>query len=173
MPKATIEQETTITVTVDIPEEYTPKEYLRKIAVDKFYARRITRIADDASYAEEGLASEVDKLLAEIEVASAIGRAKGYVAASLWVEQNAKDNPNVSVSRGSAQQGGYLFYALGLSNIDPASPLMFERFLDPSRTSTPPDIDTNFTSKDRDKVMKHLTKKYGKKKSLFARIFKR
>lgn len=49
------------------------------------------------------------------------------------------------------------------------TPLMFERFTAQGRP-TPPDIDTNFSKRDRDKIMNRLEKKYGTKKSLFARI---
>lgn len=170
--RATIKEETVITVKAEIPEGVTAKDYLRKLAVDKFYARRITRIAEDTSYAEEGLAKDVDRLLAEIDEVDAIGQSEGYVAGALWMEKNSKEYPVISMGRGTAARFGYLTYALGLSNIDPGKPLMFERFLDPSRGSAP-DIDTNFNPKARKKVMKHLTKKYGKKRSLLARIFKR
>lgn len=52
------------------------------------------------------------------------------------------------------------------------TPLMFERFVAQGRP-TPPDIDTNFSNRDRNRILKRLEKKYGTRKSLFARIFKR
>lgn len=169
--KATLTEETTITVSVDIPEGYTEEEYLRKVAVDKFYARRIARIADDSSYAEEGLAKEVDRLLEEVKVMAESGQAKGFLAASLWLEQNPTGLP-VSLGRGSAAGFSHLLYALGLSDVEPGQHLMFERFLDPSRDSAP-DIDTNFNDKDRQKVKKYLKKKYLKRENIFKRIAKR
>jgi len=171
--KATLTEATTITVSVDIPEGYTEEEYLRKVAVDKFYARRIARIANDSTYAEEGLAKEVDRLLEEVKIMAASGQAKGFLAASLWLEQNPTDLP-VSMARGSGAGFSHLMYALGLTNIDPASPLLFERFLDPSRVGVNvPDIDTNFNDKDREKFRKYVTKKYLKRESLLKRLVKR
>lgn len=168
--KNTLSSEVSITVSVEIPEGCTEEEYLRKVAVDKFYARRISRIADDPAYAAEGLAKEVDALLEQVTSAAQSGRARSLLAASFYREQN-PDVP-VSLGRGSAHGLTSLMYALGLSEIDPAAPLLFERFLDPSRVS-PPDIDTNFDDKARRKTMKYLEKKYLKRDGLFKRIAKR
>lgn len=166
----TLSAEVSITIPLEIPEGYTEEEYLRKVAVDKFYARRISKIADDTAYASEGLAKEVDALLEETASAAENGRARSLLAVSLYHEKN-PDIP-VSLGRGSASGLTHLMYALGLSDLDPASSLLFERFLDPSRVY-PPDIDTNFDDKVRRKTMKYLEKKYMKRDGFFKRIAKR
>jgi DNA polymerase III alpha subunit len=171
MNKVVLTENTVIELGLVIPDGYTPKEYLRKVAVDKFYALRINRIADDNSYASEGLSKEVDLLLAEIEAIPSEEAAKDLIAVSLWTEKHSAEGTVVSMARGSVA-GKYLPFALGLSLIDPKMDLMFARFLDPTRESAP-DIDLNFNDKARKKTMKFLNKKYGKKRSLLARLFRR
>ncbi|MDF2439617.1 MAG: polymerase subunit alpha, partial [Abditibacteriota bacterium] len=65
--------------------------------------------------------------------------------------------------RGSAA-GCLVSYVLGITNLDPLPyGLLFERFLNPDRVSTP-DIDVDFPDKRRDEVLQYVSKKYGKEK---------
>lgn len=65
--------------------------------------------------------------------------------------------------RGSAA-GCLVSYVLGITNLDPLPyGLLFERFLNPERVSTP-DIDVDFPDKRRDEVLQYVTNKYGKEK---------
>ncbi|MGC9326691.1 MAG: DNA polymerase III subunit alpha, partial [Candidatus Hinthialibacter sp.] len=53
-------------------------------------------------------------------------------------------------------------YSLYITDIDPLQHgLLFERFLNPERIS-PPDIDTDFSDKRRDEVIRYTYEKYGK-----------
>ncbi|MBN1754883.1 DNA polymerase III subunit alpha, partial [bacterium] len=64
------------------------------------------------------------------------------------------------VARGSAANS-IVTYALGISNVDPlAQNLLFERFLNLSRTD-PPDIDIDLCWKGRDQILKYVYDKYG------------
>lgn len=52
-------------------------------------------------------------------------------------------------------------YALKITDIDPVEhALLFERFLNPERTSLP-DIDTDFSVEGREKVIRYVSEKYG------------
>jgi DNA polymerase-3 subunit alpha/error-prone DNA polymerase len=56
----------------------------------------------------------------------------------------------------------FLGYLLGLSHVDPlAFDLYFERFLNAGRPD-PPDIDLDFDSRHRDKVLSYVLERYGK-----------
>jgi len=56
----------------------------------------------------------------------------------------------------------FLAYLLGLSHVDPiAFDLYFERFLNAGRTD-PPDIDLDFDSRYRDKVLAYVLERYGR-----------
>jgi DNA polymerase-3 subunit alpha len=55
-------------------------------------------------------------------------------------------------------------YLSGITDIDPLTyGLLFERFLNPARISMP-DIDTDFSDKQRDEVVKYCSDKYGSDK---------
>jgi DNA polymerase-3 subunit alpha len=67
----------------------------------------------------------------------------------------------VGAGRGSAA-GSLVAYALGITSVDPLRfGLLFERFLNPGRT-TMPDIDVDVCAKRRDEVLSYIVEKYGK-----------
>lgn len=66
----------------------------------------------------------------------------------------------VGPGRGSAA-GSAVSYCLGIVNVDPiANNLLFERFLNPERAGMP-DIDTDFDSAGRDRVIAYLAQRWG------------
>jgi DNA polymerase-3 subunit alpha len=91
---------------------------------------------------------------------------KGYPGYFLVVQDFinwSKDRGILVGCRGSAA-GCLVSYVLGITNLDPLPyGLLFERFLNPDRVSTP-DIDVDFPDKRRDEVMQYVTGKYGKEK---------
>jgi DNA polymerase-3 subunit alpha len=69
----------------------------------------------------------------------------------------------VGPGRGSAA-GSVVAYCLRITEIDPIKyDLLFERFLNPDRISMP-DIDIDFDEDGRDKILKWVSKKYGRKR---------
>ncbi len=67
----------------------------------------------------------------------------------------------VGPGRGSAV-GSLVSYCIGITDVDPIRyKLLFERFLNPERVSMP-DIDTDFSDLDRDRIIQYVVKKYGK-----------
>jgi len=66
----------------------------------------------------------------------------------------------VGPGRGSAA-GSLVSYVLKITNIDPIRfELLFERFLNPERISMP-DIDIDFSDRERDKIIQYVIDKYG------------
>jgi len=66
----------------------------------------------------------------------------------------------VGPGRGSAA-GSLVALSLGITDIDPIRyNLLFERFLNPERRSMP-DIDVDFCTEGRDKVIEYVSKRYG------------
>jgi DNA polymerase III subunit alpha len=66
----------------------------------------------------------------------------------------------VGPGRGSAA-GSLVAFALGITDIDPIPHgLLFERFLNPERTSMP-DIDIDFDDRRRGEMLRYATEKYG------------
>lgn len=75
-----------------------------------------------------------------------------------WCKNN--DIP-VGPGRGSGA-GSLVLYSLGITDVDPIEyDLLFERFLNPERMSEP-DIDIDFSPKNRDRVINHMAEMYGR-----------
>lgn len=74
-----------------------------------------------------------------------------------WAKEH--DIP-VGPGRGSGA-GSIVAYLSGITNIDPMKyDLLFERFLNPDRVS-PPDFDTDFCERNRQRVIDYVVDKYG------------
>jgi DNA polymerase-3 subunit alpha len=68
----------------------------------------------------------------------------------------------VGPGRGSAA-GSLVAYALNITDLDPMEyDLIFERFLNPGRKSSMPDVDVDFCMEGRDEVIQYVSEKYGK-----------
>jgi DNA polymerase III alpha subunit len=79
----------------------------------------------------------------------------------VWdIVREAKGRGMLTIGRGSAANS-IVSYCLGFTDVDPIEQnFYFERFLNKSRSS-PPDIDVDFSWKDRDEIMKYVFDKYG------------
>jgi DNA-directed DNA polymerase III PolC len=79
----------------------------------------------------------------------------------VWdILREAKKRGMMHIGRGSAANS-IASYCLGFTDIDPIEHnLFFERFLNRSRSS-PPDIDIDFSWKERDEIIKYVFEKYG------------
>lgn len=102
-----------------------------------------------------------ERMLMEWNVISSV---EGYVDYFLMVSDLvrwAKDNGiMVGAGRGSAA-GSLCCWLLRITEMDPMLyPMLFERFLDPTRTD-PPDIDIDFEDERRGEVIAYAQNKYG------------
>lgn len=79
----------------------------------------------------------------------------------VWdIVQEAKKRGMMTIGRGSAANS-LVAYCLELTQVDPIKHnLYFERFLNKARTS-PPDVDLDFSWKERDEIVKYIFDKYG------------
>jgi DNA-directed DNA polymerase III PolC len=68
---------------------------------------------------------------------------------------------SIPVSTRGSVANSLVAYCLGITTVDPiANDLLFERFLNPARTSLP-DIDLDFCSRRRDEVLDYVRRTYG------------
>ncbi len=134
----------------DIPQdEESHEEYLRKL-VYQGAEKRYGEVAEEITARIE---KELDIILGQDFT--------GYFLIT-WDYINWAREQKISVGpgRGSAA-GSVVAYALGITDIDPIKyNLLFERFLNPERIS-PPDIDTDFSDKRREEVIRYVQDKYG------------
>lgn len=101
------------------------------------------------------------RLLYELDVIIKMGFADYFLIVYDYVKYAKINKILVGPGRGSAP-GSLVSYSLGITDIDPIEhELLFERFLNPERTSMP-DIDTDFPDDKRDEVIRYMGQRYGK-----------
>lgn len=131
------------------PDNLTDTQYLRKLCEERLSWRYGDNITD-------AIRARLDLELATIDK-------MGYSSYFLIVwdfVRFAEENDIPCGARGSAC-GAMVAYLLGLSHVCPLQyDLLFERFLDASRTE-PPDIDIDFCRDGRQKVIDYTKAKYG------------
>lgn len=101
----------------------------------------------------------INRLNYEVEVIKSLDFVDYFLI--VWdILQEAKRRGMVTIGRGSAANS-IVAYCLGITQIDPIKHnLYFERFLNKAR-SNPPDIDIDFSWKERDDIIKYVFEKYG------------
>lgn len=100
-----------------------------------------------------------NRLLSELEVIKELNFVDYFLI--IWdIVQEAKKRGMMTIGRGSAANS-LAAYCLELTQVDPIKlNLYFERFLNKARSS-PPDVDIDFSWKERDEIVKYVFEKYG------------
>ncbi len=131
-----------------LPPAETAFSYLWKIAF-KGLEERYKPITDVA----------IKRLQYELEVIDELGFSDYFLI--VWdIVNTAKKRNMITIGRGSAANS-LVAYCLGLTQVDPLKHnLYFERFLNRGRLS-PPDVDIDFSWKDRDEIVRYVFEKYG------------
>lgn len=136
----------------DVPKEYNPSEYLRKLCYEGL-ERRYEVITEDIR----------ERLEYELSTIEAMGYVDYFLIVWDFIKY-AKDN-GIVVGPGRGSCGGSIVaFTLNITDIDPIQySLIFERFLNPERV-TMPDIDIDFEDERRQEVIDYVIEKYGKEK---------
>lgn len=101
-----------------------------------------------------------DRLAYELSVIKKMGFAGYFLVVSDLVNWSKTHNVKVGCGRGSAG-GSLIAYLMGITEVDPIRfNLVFERFINPSRLDLP-DVDLDYQSSKRTKVIEYLREKYG------------
>ncbi|MFC2135534.1 PHP domain-containing protein [Bacteroidota bacterium] len=131
-----------------LPPGETPFSYLWKVTFNGLQ-ERYQPITDKA----------VKRLQYELEVIDELGFCDYFLV--VWdIVREAGTRNMMSIGRGSAANS-LVAYCLGLTQVDPIQHnLYFERFLNRGRTS-PPDVDLDFSWKERDELVKYVYEKFG------------
>jgi DNA polymerase III alpha subunit len=100
-----------------------------------------------------------ERLIMELGVIRELGFPDYFLV--VWdIVKEAEKRGMMMIGRGSAANS-IVSYCLGLTQVDPLKyHLYFERFLNKGRNS-PPDIDIDFSWKERDEIVKYVFDKYG------------
>ena len=101
----------------------------------------------------------VKRLQYELEVIDELGYSDYFLV--VWdIVNEAKKRGMMHIGRGSAANS-LVSYCLRFTEVDPIKyNLYFERFLNRGRTS-PPDVDLDFSWKERDEIIRYVFEKYG------------
>ncbi len=101
----------------------------------------------------------IKRLQYELQVIDELGFSDYFLI--VWdIINQARSRGMLHVGRGSAANS-LVAYCLGFTEVDPIRHnLYFERFLNRGRTS-PPDVDLDFSWKERDEIIKYVFEKYG------------
>ncbi len=106
-----------------------------------------------------------ERLLYELNIIDSMGFNDYFLVVYDFIKYSRKNNILVGSGRGSAA-GSLVSYCLGITEVDPIKyDLFFERFLNPQRV-TLPDIDIDFESNSRAKIIDYVISKYGIKNVL-------
>ncbi|MCK5087356.1 MAG: DNA polymerase III subunit alpha, partial [Melioribacteraceae bacterium] len=102
---------------------------------------------------------EIDRLKYELDVIDQLGFSDYFLI--VWdIVREASKRKMVTIGRGSAANS-LVSYCLGFTQVDPLEHnLYFERFLNKGRKS-PPDVDLDFSWRERDEIVKYVFEKYG------------
>ena len=133
----------------DVPDGYTPAEYLRMLCF-KGLEERYGKPSDEV----------VERLNYELGVIEKMGYVEYFLITWDFINFSRENNIMVGPGRGSAA-GSIVAYTLYITDIDPIKySLLFERFLNPERISMP-DIDIDFCYERREEVIDYVKRKYG------------
>jgi DNA-directed DNA polymerase III PolC len=131
-----------------LPKDESAFSFLWKISFEGL-AGRYQPIIDTA----------IKRLQYELEVIDELGFSDYFLI--VWdIIRESKNRGIIHIGRGSAANS-LVSYCLGFTEVDPLEHnLYFERFLNRGRTS-PPDVDLDFSWKERDSIIKYVFEKYG------------
>ncbi len=133
----------------DVPEGFTPYEYLRNLTEEGMRERYPD---DDGSVKE--------RMEYELETIRLMGYVDYFLIVRDFIHYARQNGIMVGPGRGSAA-GSVVSYCLHITNVDPIKyGLIFERFLNPERVSMP-DIDIDFCYERRGEVIDYVNRKYG------------
>ena len=123
--------------------------------------RHISRGLSSGKMNEKQAEKYSQRLEHEINLIQEMGFSGYFLIVADFINFARSNEIPVGPGRGSAA-GSLAAYALGITDIDPIKyNLLFERFLNPERKSMP-DIDVDFCTDGREKVIEYVSNKYGK-----------
>jgi DNA polymerase-3 subunit alpha len=130
-------------------------------------ARRLLRVQQEAARAgatggklPPEASAYRERLAFELGVIKQMGFAGYFLIVMEFIGWAREQGIPVGPGRGSGA-GSLVAYCLGITDLDPlAYDLLFERFLNPERVSMP-DFDVDFCMEGRDRVISHVSERYG------------
>ncbi|OHA71171.1 MAG: DNA polymerase III subunit alpha [Candidatus Wildermuthbacteria bacterium RIFCSPHIGHO2_02_FULL_49_9] len=134
-----------------LPQGKSADEYLKELCLERFREKPALQSNPEAA----------KRLEFELNAIGQTGFAPYFLIVQDFVNWAREKHIVVGPGRGSVG-GSLVAYVLKITNINPLQyNLLFERFLNPGRTSGLPDIDLDFADYRRDEVIRYVADKYG------------
>ncbi|HLR65447.1 MAG TPA: DNA polymerase III subunit alpha, partial [Pseudogracilibacillus sp.] len=134
-----------------VPNEGDAATYLKQVCYE--------RVQDKYAVLTDQVKNRLKK---ELDIIIRLGFADYFLIVADYVQYAKRKHIPVGPGRGSAA-GSIVSYVLGITDVDPIQyNLLFERFLNPERV-TMPDIDMDFSDRDREDIVHYVRQKYGDK----------
>jgi DNA polymerase-3 subunit alpha len=145
---------------IPVPTGETAESYLEKLAREGL-ERRLSRYQGEKDF-KERTAGYKARLEEELKIIKSMGYPGYFLIVYDFIHYAKNHAIPVGPGRGSAA-GSLVAYALNITDLDPIEyDLIFERFLNPGRKSSMPDVDVDFCMEGRDEVIQYVSEKYGK-----------
>jgi DNA polymerase III subunit alpha len=145
---------------ITVPSGETAESYLEKLSREGL-ARRLSRYQGDRDF-QNRCSRYQARLEEELKIIISMGYPGYFLIVYDFIHYAKSHEIPVGPGRGSAA-GSLVAYSLDITGLDPIEyDLIFERFLNPGRKSSMPDVDIDFCMEGREAVIRYVTEKYGK-----------
>jgi DNA polymerase-3 subunit alpha len=145
---------------ITVPAGETAEGYLERLARQGL-GRRLSRYEGERDFKDRASRYKA-RLEEELKIIKSMGYPSYFLIVYDFIHYAKSHQIPVGPGRGSAA-GSLVAYALNITDLDPIEyGLIFERFLNPGRKSSMPDVDVDFCMDGRDAVIQYVSEKYGK-----------
>ncbi len=143
-----------------IPQDQSLETYLEKLAKEGLEKRLIS--LQERKDLKNQTGHYRARLEEELKIIQSMGFAGYFLIVADFINFAKNKGIPVGPGRGSAA-GSLVAYSLNITDLDPLEyDLIFERFLNPGRKSSMPDVDVDFCMEGRDDVIRYVMDRYGK-----------
>ena len=145
---------------ISVPPGESLDSYLEKLSREGL-ERRLAFHQGEKDFEERSVRYK-KRLEEELRIIKSMGYSGYFLIVADFIHFAREKKIPVGPGRGSAT-GSLVSYALNITDLDPIEyDLIFERFLNPGRKNSMPDVDVDFCVEGRDEVIRYVAEKYGK-----------
>ncbi|HXX34132.1 MAG TPA: DNA polymerase III subunit alpha, partial [Thermodesulfobacteriota bacterium] len=145
---------------IAVPVGESAESYLERLAKEGL-EQRLSRFRGEKNFNDRSVRYKA-RLEEELKIIKSMGFPGYFLIVYDFIHYAKSHQIPVGPGRGSVA-GSLVAYALNITDLDPIEyDLIFERFLNPGRKSSMPDVDVDFCMERRDEVIQYVSGKYGK-----------
>lgn len=143
------------------PKKYTEENENKEDATIQYFKDKVKAGFFKVFPKEKWTSEYIDRLKYEVKIIVDMNFYSYHLIVADFIQWCKNNGIPVGPGRGSAA-GSIVCASLGITDLDPIEDgLIFERYLNPGRKNSPPDIDTDVAFEHRQKVIDYVRSKYG------------